>query len=376
MTALEELVELAEAPYNRTIKDWKEKGGKVVGFICSYIPEEILHAGGILPYRLSPTGCTETSEADAYMSHLNCTFVRSCLQLALKGEYEFLDGIVLMNSCDHIRRLYDNWKSLVGSPYMHYLSVPHRLGEGPEGWYKDELTRFKESVEEAFSVKITEGSLANSIGTHNRIRGLLRKIYGLRQREKPPLKGSEMMKVIVAGFRSPKEDYEQLLERLLSELDKEEGIPDYRARLMLMGGACDNPDFVEVIEDAGGLVVADTLCFGSRYLWHTVETGADPISTLTRFYLNNPSCARMTGNQPERWDFAKQMLQEFRADGIIVQRQRWCDLWGAEAFYVTDKMKELGIPFLLFEREYWLSGKEQLRTRVQALTEVIEGRRR
>ncbi len=41
MTALEELVELAEAPYNRTIKDWKEKGGKVVGFICSYIPSAL-----------------------------------------------------------------------------------------------------------------------------------------------------------------------------------------------------------------------------------------------------------------------------------------------------------------------------------------------
>jgi len=64
MTALEELVELAETPYNGAVREWKEKGGKVVGFTCAYIPEEILHAGGILPYRLSPTGCTETTEAD------------------------------------------------------------------------------------------------------------------------------------------------------------------------------------------------------------------------------------------------------------------------------------------------------------------------
>jgi len=377
MTALEELVGLAKAPYTQAIKDWKEKGGKVVGFICSYIPEEILHAGGILPYRLAPTGCTETTEADGYMSHFNCTFARSCLQLALTGGYEFLDGIVLMNSCDHLRRLYDNWKYGVGSPhYMHYMNVPHRVGEGPDGWYRDELILFKKSVEEAFAVKITDESLVSSIDTYNRVRGLLKKVYELRAREKPPIKGSEMMKVLVAGYRCPVEEYEKLLERLLSELEKEEGTSDYNARFMLMGGACDNADFVQAIEDTGVLVVADTLCFGSRYFWNTVETNGDPISALGNSYLNNPSCARMTGNEPERWDFAMQMVQRFKVDGIIYQKLRWCDLWGGEAFYVGEKIKEVDLPFLLLEREYWLSGEEQLKTRVQAMAEVIEGRRR
>jgi len=376
MTALKELSELAKEPYSSAVRDWKERGGKVVGFTCSYFPEEILHAAGILPYRLSPTNCTETTEADAYMSNFNCTFARGCLQLALKGDYAFLDGIVLMNSCDHLRRLYDNWKSLSNSPYAHYLSVPHRVGEGPEGWYKSELTMFKESLEAAFSVKIIEESLVNSINTYNRIRSLLKQIYELRKRRKPPIKSSEMMKVIVAGFRSPKEVYAQLLMKLLSELEEEKEMPDSRARLMLMGGACDNADFVQVIEDAGGSVVADTLCFGSRYFWNTVEPAGDSISILAKFYLNNPSCARMTGSQSERWRFAKEMLQQYKVDGIIVQRLKWCDLWGGEAFYLGEMIKDLGVPFLLLEREYWLSGEEQLKTRVQALVEVIEGRRR
>jgi len=376
MKALDELAELAIAPYNPAVKRWKEQGGKVVGFTCSYVPEEILHAGGILPYRLSPTGCTETTEADALMSHFNCTFARACLQLALKGAYEFLDGVVMMNSCDHIRRLYDNWKFAVGSPYMHYLSVPHRVDEGPEGWYKDEIANFKESIEEAFGVNITEESLGNSIEVYNRTRALLRKLYELGEREKPPLKGSEMMNVLVAGLRMPKEEYNQLLERLLLEVENKEGASEHRARLILMGGACDNPDFVQVIEDTGGLVVADTLCFGSRYFWSSVKTNGDPIAALAKYYLNRPSCARMTGNQMERWDFAKQMFQQFKADGVIYQRLKWCDLWGAEALFVGEKIKELGLPFLVLEREYWLSGAEQLKTRVQALLEVVEGRRR
>jgi len=376
MTALEELTDLAKSPYNDVIKEWKEKGRKVVGFTCAYIPEEILHAGGILPYRLNPTGCTETTEADAHMSNLNCTFARACLQFDLKGEYDFLDGVVMMNSCDHIRRLYDNWRYVVGSPYTHYLSVPHRTDEGPLGWYEDEITKFKESVEEAFGVKITEEGLRNSIEVCNKTRTLLKKTYELGEMEKPPLSGSEMMNVLVAGFRMPKEEYNQLLGKLLSELEKKEGASGHRARLMLMGGACDNPEFVEVMEDAGGLVVANTICFGSRYFWDTVQTNGDSISALAKCYLNRPSCARMTAGQRERYDFAKQMIDRFKVDGVIYQRQRWCDLWGGEAFYVGEKLQELDIPFLTLEREYWLSGAEQLKTRIQALLEVIGGRRR
>ena len=34
-------------------KAWKEKtGGKVVGYFCTYVPEEILYAANILPVRI------------------------------------------------------------------------------------------------------------------------------------------------------------------------------------------------------------------------------------------------------------------------------------------------------------------------------------
>lgn len=373
MTVLEELAALAKVPVNRSVNSWKEKGGKVVGFTCSYIPEEILHAGGILPYRLSPTECTDTTEADAYMSHFNCTFARCCLQLALEGKYQFLDGVVMMNSCDHIRGLYDSWKIKIGSTYMHFLSVPHKVGRGAEELYQDEIRLFKENIEEAFAVKITEESLHNSMRVYNKSRALLKKLYHFGERENPRLKGSEMVDVLLAGLRMPREEYNQILEKLLVEVEEREDISGYQARLLLMGGACDNADFIQVIENAGGLVVANTLCFGSRYFWDTVDTEGEPISILAKYYLNRPSCARMTGNQVERWEFAEQMMRRFRIDGIIYQRLKWCDLWGGEAFYLGQKIKELGIPFLALEREYWLSGAEQLKTRVQALLEVIGG---
>jgi len=107
MSTLEELTSIASDLENPALRAWKEEGKKVVGYFCSYVPEEVLYAADILPYRVRAAGCTETSLADAYMSHLNCTFMRSCLQYALEGKYEFLDGIAVINSCDHARRMHD-----------------------------------------------------------------------------------------------------------------------------------------------------------------------------------------------------------------------------------------------------------------------------
>jgi benzoyl-CoA reductase subunit C len=45
---------------NVFIKEWKNEGKKVIGYTCSYLPEEILHAMDILPYRLRGNGAEST----------------------------------------------------------------------------------------------------------------------------------------------------------------------------------------------------------------------------------------------------------------------------------------------------------------------------
>ena len=41
---------------NPYIKEWKENGKKVIGYYCTYIPEEVFHAAGLLPLRIRATG--------------------------------------------------------------------------------------------------------------------------------------------------------------------------------------------------------------------------------------------------------------------------------------------------------------------------------
>lgn len=371
MNALAELIDLSKNLKNRSVEGWREKDGRVVGFLCNHVPEEILYAAGALPYRISPSGCTETGDADAYLSRLNCTFCRSCLQYAMDGKFDFLDGLVAVNPCDHMRRLWDVWRLKVGCSFTHMLSLPHRVSEGAERWYRDELDFLREGLQKAFGTKITDAKLKDAVQVHNTTKGLLKSLYELRANDAPPLTGSEVMRVLGAVLQTPKDQCNPLLSRLLDELQEREGVCNYTARLMVIGGACDSPDFIEVIEDLGGLVVADTLCFGSRYFWEPVKLEDDVMLSLARSYLHQPPCAGMVGAERMRLDYVLAMAKQFRVDGIVFQKLRWCDLWGGEVLYFAESLKKLGVPFLVLEREYWLSGLEQLKTRIQAFLEMV-----
>ena len=375
MSTLEELTALSRNPVNPAVNEWKAEGKKVVGFLCTQVPEEILYAADILPVRLRAPDCADTTSADVYMSHLNCTFMRSCLQYMFEGKFDFLDGFVCTNSCDHTRRLYDILREALDYPYVHLFSIPHKVGdEEVTLWHRGEITRFKESVEAAFRVEVTEAKLRQAIGIYNETRHLLRELYELRKSDSPPISGAETLSVILAGNSLPKDMYNQMLRNLLDELRQRKGISKYRARLMIAGsGGCDNPNYLGIMEELGGLVVTDSLCFGSRYFWEPVDTEGDLMLNLARSYLNRPSCANMTDRVVERGEFVKQMVGDFKVDGVVFQRMRYCDLWGGQLLYMEHEFKKSDIPLLSLEREYTLGGAGQLRTRVQAFLEKIEG---
>lgn len=336
---------------------------------------EIITAAGFVPFRMRGTGSTGTELSDAYMRSVNCSFVRHCLDLGLQGKYNFIDGIVCTNTCDNIRRIYDNWKRKISTPFTHFISLPKKTDEPQVEWFRGELVILKEVLEQHFGVEISDERLREAIRLHNETRRLQRKLYDLRKGKDPPITGAETLAVIVAGTAMPGEQYNQLLRELLDEIGQSVGHGDYRARLMIVGSLLDDPAYIKVIEEQGGLVVADSLCFGSRIIWKDVDEGGDdPLVALARYYIaDRPHCPRMFGTQQQRADFVREMIREFKVDGVICERLAFCDNWITEHYLLCSDFKEEGIPFLRLDREYLLGGVGQLRTRVQAFLETIAG---
>jgi len=374
-TAFQIFVDAAENIMNPELQAWLDQGGKVAGYFCSTVPEEVLTAAGYVPFRIRGTGSTSTELSDAFFSPINCSFPRHAFNQALKGEYDFLDAVICINSCDHVRRVYDNWIRNLNTPFATVMSLPRKVGDRQVDWYRDEINLLRKRLEAHLGIKITDEMVRHAIKLHNEIRGLQKSIYELRKSDAPPITGTETLAVMVAGTAMPRDRYRDLLKEFIEDLKQAKGNSGYKARLMILGSELDDPEYISIIEDQGGLVVTDSTCFGTRLMWEQVdEAENDPARALARYYVQErPSCPRMYGNQPERMEFTRKMADAFNVDGIVGERLQFCDNWLVEHYMTKCDLKEHGdMPFIQLDREYILSGKGQLRTRVQAFLETME----
>src|SRR3990170_3475085 len=186
------------------IKEWNARGGKVVGWFCDYVPEELIHAAGLLPVRVS--GVLKEipfDDANAYLYTTTCSFVRTCFQLAFEKKYDYLDGFVVASNCDHARRLFDVWDRYISTPYRYIISVPHTKLPQAQRFYERELEDFKKSLEDQFKVRILEGTISESIQLFNRARKNLRQLYELRKEATPKVTGAEVSKIMNACEKLP-----------------------------------------------------------------------------------------------------------------------------------------------------------------------------
>jgi bzd-type benzoyl-CoA reductase N subunit len=374
MTALEELLALPDRKENPYIKGWKEIGKRVLGFACGYVPEEIVHAAGLFPYRMEARGTKETGLADVYMHRFNCTFSRCLLQSAFSGDYDFLDGFCLLNGCEQIRRLYEIWKKHLPTEYLFMVTVPHSFSDAGLEWYREEIYNFKEDLVNKFAVRCSEQDLRSAISLYNESRQLIDKLYEFRKAEALPVTGSEAMRILLSAGIMPRDHFNDLLRDALDEIGQRQGISDYKARLMVGGSALDDPPLTEMIEELGGMVVTDSLCFGSRHFLNPVDEEGDPVEAIAkRYYFHNP-CPRMMGAFKDRAIFAERMAREASVDGIILQKIVFCDNHAVEGTMLTEELEPKGIPTLILEREYMLSDIGRLKTRIEAFMERIARR--
>jgi len=361
---------------NPYIEAWKHQGKKVLGFNCSYFPEEIVHAAGLLPFRIRGTGCTETTLADSFLARANCSFARACLEHLLQGNYDFLDSAIFVYSCDHMCTAHNSWKAQDKLPLIeNIISVPHTITEYGRDWYREEIGNIKEKISDHFDVPITNDGLKQAIISCNETQRLQKRLSELRRRDAPPITGSQSLSVLVSEGSMPKDEYNRLLGALIKELENHEGVSGYGHRLMLTGSVIDNPAMLKIIEDTGGLVVSDTLCFGARRCFRDpVEDDGDPLDAIADRYYNQILCPRMFDSYPKRFDFSLDLARQANVEGVILQSITNCDLHGIDNVMLKRDFEEKGIPALVLEREYdALADAGRIRTRVQAFLERIGG---
>lgn len=366
-----ELKVLLEKPLNHLAERAKAEGMIPVGYACSMVPEVLLSAGKLFPVRMRAPGTEGTEMADLYLSSVICTYARSLLEFALDDRYSFLGGYVFTAGCDHLRRLHDNLDYLKNPGFSYMLDIPHKTGNAALEWTIEEIKRLASALEVQFEIDMSRESIKEAVEKTNALNQSLSFIGTMRKSKNPPFTGAQYHRLIMASRVSPAEYMMPLIEKFHKAAVNAEGRSEYRARLMITGSGLDDPQYTNVIESQGALVVADRYCTGSFPGLEPVDSSGDLFEALARRSLEVNRCPRMMEGFNSRAEYVAQIAEEYSADGIIIESIKFCDTWGVESAALADKLRAKGIPVLRVEREYRQSGEGQLRTRIQAFIESI-----
>ncbi|MCP4693251.1 MAG: 2-hydroxyacyl-CoA dehydratase [Desulfobacterales bacterium] len=356
---IEKFLDAAENLDSEYIKKWKDKGGKVAGYTCSFLPVEVLHAAGILPFRLWGKGTTSMAIGDAYFGPFICSFPKCILQLAGEKKYDFLDGAIITPGCDSVRRIDECWRKAaedigpgVIPDFFHYFHAPHKKADHCIEWFADEIRVLMKALEEHFGVTISDEALLKSVEEHNKSAELLVKLSALRSGDTSRINGVDALTVILAGLAMPREEYNTLLEAFLTELEKAGDAARGRKRLMLLGSVNDDIEFIKTIEGERGIVIADDLCFNRGVDPAPLERVDDPAGALAEKYLGYNVCPRMFGGYKERLARIVEKIETARVDGVVLLNIRFCDLHGSENGLYERELEARGVPCIKLEREY------------------------
>ena len=357
-------------------KAWRAKGKKALGLICCHVPVEILHALDIMPVRLRATNCAESPDGDAWMSTFSCSYARGMLQHWLSGRYA-LDGIITSDGCMMSARCFDNAKHVdeinKTGKFFFQLGAPRKSGELELQYYVNEMKDLIAKLEEFSGNTLTDEKLRASIATYNEARRLMQQVFALRKEKNPVISGEDMLKLTLSYCDLPVEEYIELVKALLADAKNRAPIADKRARLMIIGSALDDPGYLKVIEDKGGLFVADALCYGSRSFNDLMDVeGGDVLGSIAKYYLTRIVCPRMMDNRVKLQQWVIDTAREYNVDGVVYEKMQYCECWGGESMFLQPKLEEAGIPMLILEREEHLSNAGQLAIRAEAFIEMIE----
>ena len=372
-------VDAATRIENHAIQHWKKSGKKIVGYTCSYVPPEIFHAAGILPVRLRGIETDGTEIGDAYFGPFICSFPKCLLQLAGKGVFSFLDGVLITPGCDAMRRLHECWRK-AGKDYkgilpdwFDYFDVPHKSEVHGMKWFVQEIQNLIKRIEQHFEVSITDTALRESIKEYNRGRRLLKTVEDLRTEENIKVSGTDVFAATVAGTVLPRESYNNELETWLAGLSSEDPMGNGKKRLMVIGSISDEIDLFQLIEsETDAVIVAENLCFGIRFEGNEIPEDGNPVVSLAKHYLEKSVCPRMFGRYKDRLALLRKKIKQARVDGVIMQNIRFCDLHGSENGLFERDLEAEGIPCLRLEREYGpLTETGRMKLRISAFLERI-----
>ncbi len=377
--------DLLQEANNDLVRKGKEDGNLCLGYTCYFMPEVLLDLPGCFSVRLRAPKCTSPDMATYYMSGRTCHYGRSLLERALEGGYNFIDAQLATETCTVTCRFAEHLDYMDGvinnaTFKTSFTDVPFKKNENSIDHFRKQLKlKVLDFLHDEFGVDTSDEAIMKAIEINNEVNDIITEIGNFRKLDRPTITGYEFSVITLVSMVCPKYLIIDKLRETLEELKTREpdDKPNYKIKVLLAGSENDDPDFIKLIESCGALVVADRYCYGSLEARNhiNVEPGDDALTAVAKHYLLTSQCARFMEQKEmrHRKKVIADYATEYKADGIIVESNKFCEYWSFERMIDTIVLpRDYGFPVCSIEKEYINTASGQLRTRFQAFVESVE----
>jgi len=370
---LEELLAIARDPYPK-LRAWKKEGErKIIGSTLADVPEELIHAAGMLPFNVLGTN-KPILRANTHLPDNACSQARSDLELVLTYQMDFFDGYVLPQVDDTTQHLSDIWRRNVSWDYFESFLLPRQVDRpSARQWLLDETLRLKRSLESFTGKEIPEGRLWESISFYNKSRQQLRRLYEMKSRYPDFITNREFFDLIKSSMWWPKEEHNRLLDTFISSIEETdlkdkggEGI-----RVILSGIVWEPPEIMDILDESGLKVVGDDLCTGWRYIDPDVEANGDPLRAIVDRHFKKGPFTPIYDKGNRIFENLLNLVTRNRAEGVIYLHINFNESQDYDLPDLIDTMEREGVPIFVVETEYQTTHLTGVRTRIQAFGESL-----
>ena len=375
---------LLQDAQNELVTQAVNDGKIALGYNCYYIPEVLLNLPGCFSSRLRAPRCESTDIATYYMTSRVCPYVRSILERAIEGGYNYLNALFGAECCASMERMEEHFFLI--NPvknerfFVTQIDPPLKGDKTSYDYYKGQLKlKVVDQLAERYGVDTSDAAMRATIEKFNELCDVITEIGNFRKLPNPPITGYEFHVIQLVSEVCPHDLILPYLKETLAEIKKRKPEPEFpfRARIVVAGSEIDDPEFTKLLEGCGAMVVADRYCYGSFPGRQEIvlTDGEDALTQVCRWYLQHTECPRQSALHRVQYrnDHVAQLVHDFKADGAIYEQMKFCTYWSYERVIANQVMpRDYGIHILSIDRPYIAGQSGQLRTRVQAFVESLE----
>ena len=187
---------LLQDAQNELVSKAVNEGKHALGYNCYYIPEVLLNLPGCFSSRLRAPRCTSTDVASYYMTNRTCPYVRSILERAIEGGYNYLEALFGAENCAAMERMEEHFFLI--NPvknekfFVTQIDPPMKGDKTNLDYYKAQLKlKVVDELERRMGVDVSETAMRAAIDDHNEISRIITAIGEYRKLPNPPITGYE-----------------------------------------------------------------------------------------------------------------------------------------------------------------------------------------